>query len=151
MNPPTFTTVRRRDVLVLLAVLLGGGLFYGFAQSDITMKRAMLQESAARHESDWFRDLKRADFDFIVKVDSGKSNGLFGRDWGVVRLLSRKKGDTPMDTFTGVEYFYEHDGQAWQQADTARIDLPEHIYEGYRTFEEAGYDVDSEAYLRYNR
>ena len=56
-----------------------------------------------------------------------------------------------MDTFTGVEYFYAYEGTGWVLSDTARIDLPEYIYEGYRKLEEAGHEVDDEAYLRYNR
>jgi len=146
-----FLQVRRRDVVILVVLVGSALLFFGWAQSDIITKRAVLSEKAASHEAEFFDGLTKSDFEYLVEVDSGKSNGFFGADWGVVRMYTRKKGDAPMDTFTGVEYFYEHDGDAWQLADTARIDLPEYIYEGYRKFEEQGYDVDDQAYLRYNR
>lgn len=146
-----FIQIRRRDLIVLIVTIVAAVAVFGAARADIATKRSMLREKAAAHEEEFFAGLDKSAYDHLLEVDSGKSNAVFGSDWGVVRLYSRKKGDTPMDSFTAIEYFYEHDGNGWRLADTARVDQPEDIYTGYRKFEEAGYAVDDQAYLRYNR
>lgn len=146
-----FMQIRRRDVVVLLVTIAAAVAVFGAARADIATKRTMLHEKAAAHEKEFFAGLDKSAYEHLLEVDSGKSNGVFGSDWGVVRVYSRKKGDAPMDSFTAIEYFYEHDGEGWKLADTARVDQPEEIYKGYRKFEEAGYVVNDQAYLRYNR
>jgi len=142
--------VNRRDVIITIVVILAGLAFVAYSQADITTKRTALRVFADGHERELLEGLDPADIDRLVEIDSGKSNVVFGSDWGVIRLYTRAKGDASMDSFTGVEYFYEHKDGNWNLLDTARIELPEHIYDGYRKFEEAGYDVDESAYLRYN-
>lgn len=146
-----FFDVNRRDVTILLAILVVGGALLAYSRGDVRLKRVQLKELAAGHEREMFDGLSRSDHEVIVEVASDKSNYFFGKDWGVVRLYIRKKGDTKMDSFNGVEYFYEYGDAGWKYTDSARIVVPQEIYDGYRKFEEAGHVVDSQAYMRYNR
>lgn len=146
-----FSSTRTRDFVVLAVALIGGGGFILQAKYDIAQKRENLQIEARAHESRLLEGIERKTLDCHVEVDSGKALGYFGDDWGVVRIFTRAASDASMESFNGVEYFYERDGDHWKLTDTASIKQPEFIYEGYRKFEQAGYIVHEEAYLRYAR
>lgn len=143
--------MRTRDLVVLVGVLFGGGAFLLFAQSDIARKRAVLQVQATAHEARLLDGIERSTLDLLVEVQSGKSFGYFGNDWGVVRIFTRATGDASMNSFNGVEYFYEFEGDQWMLVDTASIKRPEFIFEGHQKFQEKGHTVNEDAYLRYNR
>jgi len=146
-----FFAFRKRDAVVGSVLIVVTVSFYTYARYDITVKRSVLEERAAQHEQELLDGLDDGAVEHLVDVESGKAYGLFGKDWGVVRVYTRRTGDAGMETFIGVEYFYEQDGTGWQLADTASMKRPEKVIEGYRRFEEAGFTVDEATYLRYNR
>ena len=129
----------------VLAVVFGYGLW------DNSVKRAQLEEvskiQSARHTA----DLDEASFDRIELLTCEKAFYFFGTDIGVLRIYVREAGDTMMNSFVGIEYFYNYGDEGWQLSDTAQIKQPEYIFEGYKIFEDHGFDVDPKAYERYNR
>lgn len=136
---------------------LSGGLiliflaYVGWVAWDVQSKRQSLAARAESIVDDTYEGLNRDDFEWLIELESGKRNYLFGADWGVIRFYSRKKGDVNMESFMGLERFHEYRDGNWQETDFARIDVPEHIYTGYRYFEANGYGVSNDAYQRYNR
>lgn len=144
-------SVSRRDIIVLVSFLVTVAALFGFARLDVTQKRKELATKAEAHVAKFYEGLVPEDYEHLLEVQSDKAYSLFGKQWGVIRIYTRKKADTAMESFIGIEYFYEHGDQGWQLADTAQIKEPQYIYEAYNAFEKAGYTVDDEAYLRYNR
>jgi len=143
--------ITRRDAIAAGIAFVLIGLLFGYARWDVAAKRVGLEARAAEHAAEFLNGKEDTPFDHLVEVDSDKSFTLFGKDWGVVRLYMRQKDDTAMDTFIGIEHFYEYTDGQWKMVDQARIDLPEYIYEGYTKFRNAGFQVDDAAYQRYNR
>ncbi|MCC6697471.1 MAG: hypothetical protein IT365_17715 [Candidatus Hydrogenedentes bacterium] len=147
----SFLQIRRRDLVVLMVATAAGLALLGYARWDIASKRAALQEEAQTHRAEFFSTSQESEYEDILETECGKSMGVLGKDWGVIRLYTRQKGDASMKSFMGVEYFYKYETSKWVLTDTARIDLPEYILEGYGKFEDAGYAVDGKAYLNFSR
>jgi len=141
----------RRDLLVSVAFVLGLGLWMGYGFWDKASKRAELETVSRVQASAHLEGLEKDEFDVIEELISDKSFVFFGNDFGVLRLYIRKAEDTSMDSFIGIEYFYEYGDDGWVLRDTAQIRQPEFIYEGYRSFESHGFEVSPQAYERYNR
>lgn len=147
----SFLQVRRRDLIVLAAIAGVVLVVAAYSKREIRVKRSILTEMAESIRTDFFTGLDKIEYEHVLEIDCGKMLGFIGKDWGVVRLYTRRKDESAMESFMGVEYFYQYKEPQWIQIDTARIDLPEHIAEGYEKFEEAGFRVDEEAYLRLSR
>jgi hypothetical protein len=143
--------LRRRDIQILSVLLILFLGWYGYTQYQIQELRIELEEIAAQNDADFFKGLEREKYDAILEVESGKTLGFLGRDWGVVRIYSRESGDATMETFEGIEYFYQRVGDAWTQQDSAAIREPKYIYEAYREFEATGHKVDDKAFTKYQR
>ena len=144
-------SISRRDLIIAGVFLVVVGGLVGWSRFDVARKHAELERRATGHVDAFYDGIDRARFEHIVEVQSDKAFAFFGQDWGVVRLYTRQRGDTAMASFVGVEYFYEYGPDGWQNTDNAQIKLPEHIYTGYEAFEEAGHEVDDEAFLRFSR
>lgn len=138
---------RRRDVKQLVGILLIVGLATLYSRWDLARKEALLRPEGARQESELLQPGSRPDFDCLTEVRSGREYGWFGKFWGTVRVYIREKDDRLMASFRGVEFFYRLDDGVWAQTDSASIVTPEHILEAYGAFEEAGLEVDEDAYL----
>lgn len=143
--------ISRRDWIILGVFAATALAVGGASQFDIARKRAALEREAESRKEAFFADIDPSQSETIVEVDSGKMFGFFGKDFGVVRIYSRNKGDASMESFLGVESFHRFVDGAWTVEDTAQIKEPERIYEGYTAFRTAGYDVDDAAYTRYDR
>lgn len=146
-----FLNIRPRDLVALALVVIVGGGTWAYSRWDVASKRAQLEQIATEQRADMLKGLDPEAIDVLLEVDSDKMQYLFGKDWGLIRLYTRAKGDATMETFNGVEYFYVFETGRWKQTDTARIVLPEYIYEGYQKFEAAGHTVAEAAYERYSR
>lgn len=144
-------STRRRELLVCGVFLLVVGVTAGRAWWDISAKRALLDQNASEIKKKLDADAKGEAIESVMLVESGKTNVFFGADWGVVRVYMCKSNDSAMDSFVGLEYFMRFEGERWQEKDTARIELPADIYEGYRVLEMHGHQVEKKAYERYNR
>jgi len=145
-----FETSRRDLVIsvVFIAVVLA---VVGYGYWDKASKRAALEPIALAQTARHLDGLDRDELDIIEELVCEKAFGFFGTDIGVLRLYIRKSGDTTMESFSGIEYFFDYTDQGWELRDTAQIRLPAHIYEGYKVFEDHGFEVDPTAYERYNR
>lgn len=140
-------TFRRRDVKQLVAILLITAVATLYSRWDLARKDALLVPESVRHESELLPPESKADFDCLTEVQSGREYGWFGKFWGTVRVYIREKDDRAMGSFRGFEFFYRLEDGAWTQTDSASIVTPEHILEAYTSFEEAGLEVDEDAYL----
>lgn len=140
-------TFRRRDVKQLVGILLIAGLATIYSRWDLARKDALLLPEGTRQEAEFLQPGSRADFDCLTEVRSGREYGWFGKFWGTVRVYIREKDDRLMTSFRGFEFFYRLENGVWTQTDSASIVTPEHILEAYGAFEEAGLEVDEDAYL----
>lgn len=143
-------TTNRRQLAALVGILVLLLGFVGYAQYDIANKRAQLRELAMQYADEFFTGLERSEFEYLIQVESGKLMTFFGDDWGVVRLAMRQTGDEKMETFSAIEYFHEFDG-GWRRTDTAQMREPLEIFACYGAFEDHGYTVHEDAYLRFQR
>jgi len=143
--------LRRRDIQILIALVVVSTTWYGYAQYEIDRHRQSLEELADEERAAFFADVDASEFDVLMSVDSGKTLGFFGEDWGLIRLSYRARGDASMESFEGVEYFYTREDESWIRRDSAGIREPRFIYEVYRQFEAEGYPVDDAAYEQYQR
>jgi len=139
----------RREVAIFsiaIAAFLG---CLGWGRWDVATKRAPLQAKGDLLRNDLVKGHEADELSTLVEVESGKSSYFFGSEWGVIRIYLCRKSDAAMDSFTGLEYFFRYTPDGWTESDTARIELPEHIYEGYKKLENAGHRVEASAYERY--
>jgi hypothetical protein len=128
-----------RDIAISIALLVGLVGYLVYVWMDIKSNRALLETQVVTLVEDFYKGLSKEEFEWLAEVQSGKSNYIFGNDWGVIRFYSRKKGDMEMNSFIGLERFYELKSGAWSETDFAKMDRPEHIYDGYQYFEEHGH------------
>jgi hypothetical protein len=140
--------VSRRDLIVTAVVVVLATAWVTWARMDVARLHAQL-EQLADIETNKLLDGKAPDALEIARhVDCDKSNLLFGRAWGTIRLFVREKGDAAMNTCSGLEFFYTQENGAWRQTDTAAIRDPKDLIEGYKAYEAAGFAVEHEAYGR---
>ncbi len=144
-------SVSRRDLIIAGVFLVVVGSVVGWSRFDVARKHAALEARASTHVDAFYEGMDRAQFEHVVDVQSDKAFAFFGEDWGVVRLYTRQRGDAAMESFLGLEHFYEYGPDGWQLTDSPQIRDPEHIVAGYQAFEDAGHEVDNEAFLRFSR
>ncbi|MCC6697476.1 MAG: hypothetical protein IT365_17740 [Candidatus Hydrogenedentes bacterium] len=138
--------IRRNDVAVTLVAV---GLFFawlGLAQYENVRMHRELHGLADRLLDEWFATenppVNRDDFDYLAIVDSERAFKLFGRAWGVVHLYIRNKDDKNMETFKGIEYFYQRMGDQWVLLDSAGCSAKEHHIRAFDEFLAKGMDVN---------
>ena len=141
--------LQRRDIRILIGVIVIGLGIYGFTIYDTNRLQSELETFVEQERSAYFKDLNPEEFDVITRVESGKTLAFTGKVWGVIRIYTRKKDDTTMESFEGIEFFYVHENGAWVRQDSAAMREPTYIYEAYRDYVRDGYEVDDEAFVRY--
>lgn len=142
-------TDKRWQLIVLIFILMSILAWVLIAKNDTRSKKMALEKNVEAHVASMLADHNPDDFDVITEVIAEKSLVLMGNIWGVIRIYIREKDDTSMQSFFGLECFYDFEDDQWVQQDSASIVLPDHIIEAYKTFEAMNYEVSAEAYEKF--
>jgi hypothetical protein len=140
-----------RDIAITIALLAGLVAYFAYTWTDIQGNRALLESQVTPLVDEFYKGLNQDEHEWLADVQSGKTNYIFGKDWGVIRFYSRKKGDVEMNSFIGLERFFDLTDGAWRETDFAKMSHPDHIYNAYQYFEDHGHGVSDEAYKKYSR
>jgi hypothetical protein len=142
--------IRRRDIYVVFTALFVFVCWVAYAKFENRSMQARLRELASDHVDEWFNtespQVKREDFDYVAIVDTERPYELFGPSYGVVHVYIREKGDTACKTFKGIEYYYKHDGKAWELGDSAGCSAKEHHIRAFETYLEKGMGIEERVF-----
>ncbi len=142
-------TDKRWQFVLLVVVLVTLVVWVFIANKDTYSKKQALEKNVEGHVASMLADQNPDDYDVISEVIAEKTLVLMGNIWGVIRIYVREKDDSSMQSFVGLEFFYNYEDDLWVQQDSASIVLPDHKVEAYRTFEAMKYEVAAEAYEKF--
>ena len=141
--------IRKKDLIVTgitLFVIVTVLTYHYFDRRSI---HRQLQAFAEARITDLLgEETDRSQYDIISIVEQHKTFYVLGETYGSVHAFVRKKGDTEMRTFKGIEYHVKRDADKWIELDSAGCGALEHHVDGFNEFEKRGLQVAQAAYDR---
>lgn len=141
-------SLNRRDVRQLIVITVLASVAAGWSTLDLKKKRALLEPMVETCVSQLLSEEDRTQLEILTEFESGREYGWFGKYWGLVRIYTRLNGDESMESFHGIEYFYQLENGAWVQKDSSSVVEPQRKFDGMAAFEKAGYTVSEAAYVQ---
>ena len=97
---------KRRNIGVVVIILVGVGAFFLYAQKQGSVLREQLatiaQEKLREHEA----MTSDTDIEYTATVDFAREYGLIGPAAGTIHVYAKQSGEAGEPTFYGVDYHY---------------------------------------------